>query len=149
MKKDKIKVSEVMADEGLIDALLASAPKENLHFIDRAMELTEQIYNILEKKGLNQKSFANSMCKSEAEVSKWLSGSHNFTLKSLALMETALGEEIFHTHVGEHLEAKHSGTTLFKVYAYINKNPPMLRDNWQPVKMTQNTRKTTFNGKIA
>jgi hypothetical protein len=37
---------------------------------------------------------AKATHKSEAEVSRWLSGSYNFTLRSLALIEAATGEKI-------------------------------------------------------
>jgi len=35
--------------------------------------------------------------KSNAEISKWLSGQHNLTVKSIAKIEEALGEEIITT----------------------------------------------------
>ena len=42
---------------------------------------------LLSDKGLKQKDLADKMGKSEAEVSKWLSGTHNFTLRSIAKIE--------------------------------------------------------------
>ena len=35
-----------------------------------------------------------SDAKTEAEVSRWLGGTHNFTLKTLALISVALGEDV-------------------------------------------------------
>ena len=49
---------------------------------------------LLSDKGLKQKDLADKMGKSEAEISKWLSGSHNFTLRSIAKIETVLDVKI-------------------------------------------------------
>ena len=38
---------------------------------------TNRIYDILESKGMSQKDFARLMGKTETEVSRWLSGTHN------------------------------------------------------------------------
>ena len=43
-------------------------------------------------KGLKQKDLADKMEKSETEISKWLSGTHNFTLRSIAKIESVLNE---------------------------------------------------------
>ncbi len=116
----KKKIIEEISDNGLIDSILAQAPKENLHFIDRAMEITEQIFQILESKGYNQKNFAEILGKSEAEVSKWLSGYHNFTLRSLTLIESKLEKNIFSTSIGERYDAAKDGMVVYKVYSTLN-----------------------------
>lgn len=43
---------------------------------------------------MTQKEFAKKMNKTEAEVSRWLSGTHNFTLKTIAKITNVLGESI-------------------------------------------------------
>jgi transcriptional regulator with XRE-family HTH domain len=63
-------------------------------FIDEAFAIVEQIDIILRKKGMNQKQFADLMGKSEAEISKWMSGMHNFTQLTLAKIRAKLGEPI-------------------------------------------------------
>ncbi len=66
-------------------------------FIDLNLDISEQIMEILSRKGWTQKDLANKLGKSEAEISKWLSGIHNLTLKSIAKMEATLGEFIIVT----------------------------------------------------
>ncbi len=78
----------------IIAAALAAIPVENTRFVDKNLDISEQVYALLEQKGLTQKQFAQMLGKSESEVSKWLSGLHNLTLKSIAKMEVALGEDI-------------------------------------------------------
>ena len=62
------------------------------------MELTvgidNRIYTIMEAKGLSQKEFAHLVGKTETEVSRWLSGTHNPTVSTLAKISAALGEDI-------------------------------------------------------
>ena len=38
-----------------------------------------------------KKDFANKMHKRESEISKWMTGRHNFTMQTIAKIETALG----------------------------------------------------------
>lgn len=66
-------------------------------FVDINLAITEQVYTILEKKGWNQKDLAREMGKKESEMSRWLSGMHNLTLKSISKLETVLGETIILT----------------------------------------------------
>lgn len=59
--------------------------------------VSDRIHSILAKKGMKQKELAKKMRKTEAEVSEWLSGQHNFTLKTLAKISAFLGEDIIET----------------------------------------------------
>jgi len=43
---------------------------------------------------MSQKELASKLGKRESEVSKWLSGEHNLTVKSLLKMEAVLGKPI-------------------------------------------------------
>ena len=43
---------------------------------------------------MTNKEFAKLVGKTEAEVSRWLGGTHNFTLKTIARISAALGCEI-------------------------------------------------------
>ena len=52
---------------------------------------------ILKKDFIEQKELARRLGKSEAEISKWLSGRHNFTIKSIEKIEIALKQTILYT----------------------------------------------------
>lgn len=62
--------------------------------IDRLMDInfsiTEKVRIALEHKVWNKGDLAKAMGKNQSEVSKWLSGMHNLTLKSIIKMEIAL-----------------------------------------------------------
>ena len=69
-------------------------PAENRIFVDRSVEIAMYIFQLMEKNGMKQRDLAEKMGKSEAEVSKWLTGMHNYTLRSFAKLEAALGEAV-------------------------------------------------------
>ena len=56
--------------------------------------VSNRIYDLLQQRGMTQKEFAKLMKKSEAEVSAWLSGQHNFTLRTIAKISAALNTDI-------------------------------------------------------
>ncbi|MBI1183593.1 helix-turn-helix domain-containing protein [bacterium] len=58
------------------------------------MDILDRFQFLMESKGLNQKELAEKMGKREPEISKWLNGVQNFTLKTLCKLEIALGDEI-------------------------------------------------------
>ena len=53
-----------------------------------SFEIADRIDAILKKQGLTQKELA------ESEISRWLTGRHNFTTNTLADIALALGEPI-------------------------------------------------------
>lgn len=62
--------------------------------LEISVSLANRIYDILEKKGMTQKDLAKLLGKTETEVSRWLSGTHNLTIATIAKISVALGEDI-------------------------------------------------------
>ena len=73
---------------------IAKVPIDLKLELDLSCAIADKIDAILKKKGMTQKEFAKKMNKTEAEVSRWLSGTHNFTLKTIAKITAVLGESI-------------------------------------------------------
>lgn len=69
-------------------------------FIGTSFDLSDRIHEILECKGISQKELAEMLGKKESQVSKWMTGTHNFTIKTLALLEVKLGVSIFQVSSG-------------------------------------------------
>ncbi|RLD63417.1 MAG: hypothetical protein DRI95_11725 [Bacteroidetes bacterium] len=63
-------------------------------FVEKNIAITEKVNNILHERGISKAQFANMLGKKPSEVSKWLSGSHNLTLKSIIKMENALDVDL-------------------------------------------------------
>ncbi len=68
-------------------------PEEDA-FVRMSIQIVKQIKALMKQHGMSQTDLANALDKSPSEVSKWLSGMHNFTLKSLANLEIVLGAPI-------------------------------------------------------
>lgn len=56
--------------------------------------VSDKIHTLLINNRMTQKELAKKMGKTEAEVSVWLSGQHNFTLRTLAKISVILGEDL-------------------------------------------------------
>jgi transcriptional regulator with XRE-family HTH domain len=75
--------------------ILETTPKEITEEVNLSMDILERIHELLDEKfGGKQKLLAEKLNKSEAEVSKWLSGVQNFTTKTLIKLQVAFGEPI-------------------------------------------------------
>jgi len=92
--KKKVKMGEPIPEfQASIDAM----PEDSRIFVDKSLEIADYIFHVMERRGMKQKELAEKMGKSEAEVSKLLAGMHNYTLRSLAKIEAALGTTIIYT----------------------------------------------------
>lgn len=67
---------------------------ETKRMVAKNLAICEQVRLLLTEKGWTQKDLAERMGKSQAEVSKWLSGMHNLTQQSIVKMEEALDADI-------------------------------------------------------
>ncbi len=56
--------------------------------------IAERMEQIMKNKGISKKQLSELTQRRPSEVTKWLSGSHNFTCKTIALISMALGEEL-------------------------------------------------------
>ena len=59
-----------------------------------SFRIVDRIHEILHEKGLKQKDLALRLGKSEAEISKWMRGTHNFTIETIVSIEDALDAPI-------------------------------------------------------
>lgn len=96
IKKKKILVAEEMPE---FEKGIESMPEDSKIFVDKSLEIAHYILELMEQRGIKQKDLAAKMGKSEAEVSKLLAGMHNYTLRSLAKIEAALGATVVCTPV--------------------------------------------------
>ncbi len=67
---------------------------EKLSEIRLSVEIVERIDDLMQRHNINQKQLAQQLGKNPSEINKWLSGTHNFTLKTIIRMETLFGEHI-------------------------------------------------------
>ncbi len=58
--------------------------------VDLSFQIVDRIHDILVQKNMKQKDLAFLLGKKEAEISKWMRGTHNFTIETLVSIEEAL-----------------------------------------------------------
>ena len=78
----------------LFQEMLNQVPKEKRRESELSYGIARRIYEVLQRKGWSQADLARVTGKREAVVSRWMSGTHNFTIQTLSEIETAMGEEI-------------------------------------------------------
>jgi transcriptional regulator with XRE-family HTH domain len=83
-----------MKTNRIIDGIRKDISSECKEQAELSVAIANRIYEILEIKGMNQKDLAQRLGKTETEVSRWLSGTHNLTLSTICKISTALGEDI-------------------------------------------------------
>lgn len=73
---------------------LAAIPKDVSTQVNWSFAIADKIDAWLKELGITQKEFAHRMGKTESEVSRWLGGTHNFTLRTLSQISSALGTDL-------------------------------------------------------
>jgi len=76
------------------ERMLANTPEDVKIFTRLYAALVVKVNRLLKEKGLTQKALAEKLDKNPSEIHKWLSGEHNFTLRSIAKLEAELGEPL-------------------------------------------------------
>jgi len=82
------------ATELLFNQVLDETPPEIKQEVEWSYSIADKIYEALRQKGLSQKEFARLVGTSEAAVSKWIGGGHNFTISTLAKISKVLGVDM-------------------------------------------------------
>ena len=83
------------ANKDRLADIISDIPESTRRHVRKSIDIADRISMILESQGKNQKDLAEALGKSESEVSKWLGGQHNFTIRTLTAVEAALDENVF------------------------------------------------------
>ena len=93
-------------------------------FVKMNLAIVNKVRLALETKGWSKARFAEEMGKRPSEVSKWLTGMHNLTLKSIVKMELALGVDLIHTEPIKEYKYVPIGIITSKTKTKTNKYQP-------------------------
>ena len=77
-----------------LEQLAQETPVHQSRYIELSVDIAGLIQDYIVREGISQKVFAERMGRQPSEISKWTSGFHNFTLKTLALLEEQMGERL-------------------------------------------------------
>ena len=93
--------------------ILDKTPKETKIFVRWYSDLIVRINELLREKELSQQGLAELLDKKPSEISKWLNGDHNFTLRSLAKIQAELEEPILFVPRTEKFQTKRVNYSKF------------------------------------
>ena len=78
----------------LLPRLFKEIPVEERESARLSFAISDRIYDLMRERGLSKKQFADALGKRPCEVTKWLSGQHNFTISTLAMLSAFFGKSI-------------------------------------------------------
>lgn len=115
-----------------------SIPDDIRKEVDMSFAIADRIEALLNERGMTQRDLAKLLGKKESEISKWLRGTHNFTINTIAKLSAALGEDLVVVRARE--------KELQDVYVFM----PLSQHSVMPVEkngsynITQNNSLTNF-----
>jgi len=74
--------------------LLKKIPSFKKRMTRISVDIGAQIFEYMKEAGINQRQLAEKLDKNESEISKWLNGSHNFTIETIAKIEDVFNKDI-------------------------------------------------------
>lgn len=80
--------------DNVFKEMLAEVPAEISVEMDLSFAIATRLDALIKGKGLSKKEFAEAIGKRPSEVTKWLSGQHNFTLRTIAMLSTFFNETL-------------------------------------------------------
>lgn len=103
----KTKVNPIM------EMIRQQTPPEVQKQVDLCVGIANRVYDLLEERGMSQRDLARALGKTETEVSRWLSGTHNLTIATIAKMATVFGDDIIAaTSTIKHETYRHPDTII-------------------------------------
>lgn len=77
-----------------LEEMLGPIPEHIEREVDLSFQISDRIYELMQERGLSKRQFAEALGKRPCEVTKWLSGQHNFTISTLAMISAFFGKSI-------------------------------------------------------
>ena len=87
-----------MKQNNIIDRRRAHVNPEVRERVALSFQIVDRIHEILTERNLRQKDLALMLGKSEAEISKWMRGTHNFTIDTIVSIEEALNAPVLQVY---------------------------------------------------
>lgn len=77
-----------------LEEIFNEIPAEKREETRLSFAISNRLDALMKEKGLNRKQLAEAVGKRPNEVTRWLSGEHNFTIATLAMLSTFFGQPI-------------------------------------------------------
>lgn len=77
-----------------LQELFDEIPREKREETRLSFAISNRLDSLMKERGLNRKQIAEALGKRPNEITRWLSGEHNFTISTLAMLSTFFGQPI-------------------------------------------------------
>ena len=118
----KMKKEEQLYSSDLLDELMSEITPTEQARTDQRMLLAAKIDEARKAQGLSKREFAELMGKRPSEISRWLSGTHNFTTDTLSDIQETLGTRLIDTDLKEKQELTAVFNTIVTGTNTLNSN---------------------------
>lgn len=102
-----------------METIRQQTPPEVNKQVDLCVAIANRIFDLLQERGMSQRDLARALDKTETEVSRWLSGTHNLTIATIAKIATVLDDDIITV----------TSTISRKTYQYSDTEPTMVAED--------------------
>ena len=79
-------------------------PHEKREETRLSFAISNRLDALMREKGLNKKQFAEALGKRPNEITRWLSGEHNFTIATIAMLSTFFGQPVIEVKISDYCE---------------------------------------------
>jgi ribosome-binding protein aMBF1 (putative translation factor) len=123
MKKEKSKPAKTHKSE-VLNAFFSVSDKDEHEKTEKNMLLAMRIEKAMKEKGYNKVQFAAAMKVQPSVITKWLSGTHNFTLDTLFDIEKELSMSLINTSEPSNIQTINSSyvtvvAIVHNVYSHL------------------------------
>lgn len=73
------------------DEMQSSTSPDIQQEVSMEFAISKRIHELMTERGLSKLQFAQALGKRPSEITKWLSGQHNFTIKTISLLSSFFG----------------------------------------------------------
>ena len=77
-----------------LEEMLGHIPERLQEETELSFQISDRIFSLMQERGLTKKQLADAIGKRPCEVTKWLSGQHNFTIATIAMISSFFGKSI-------------------------------------------------------
>lgn len=74
--------------------MVSHVPPEIKEEINLSFAISNRIDALMQERGLSKKDLADQLGKRPSEVTRWLSGQHNFTISTIAMLSAFFGKSL-------------------------------------------------------
>lgn len=77
-----------------LDEMLGPIPEAVKNEVGLSFQISDRIDELMHQLGLTKKQFAGAFGRRPSEITKWLSGKHNFIIATLRMLSAFFGQYI-------------------------------------------------------